>query len=310
MPRDDFSAQVKRSLAERVGFVCSSPDCRASTSGPQKKREASINLGSAAHITAASPGGPRYDSKKTAEERRGIDNGIWLCRNCATLVDADESLHSVQLLQDWKSKAEERARIELGRKRTARPKSMDAAALLRREDKLRAEFEKHLLKPLSQIDPRAVGKQPWTRFLYSRVIVREINDESYPESDSRSEGISPWFRLGTYDFYHRGMKFALGMLENGIIDSQNRWALVESNHEVDEAVYQVVYIRRLGLIPFRNIQHCRWQGDEYYAEPHLFCSFSINGMPYESFEYRYLDKTSGIEWPLRLENRLDYKKSE
>lgn len=33
--RDDFSEDVKRNVAARVGYRCSSPTCRAPTSGPQ-----------------------------------------------------------------------------------------------------------------------------------------------------------------------------------------------------------------------------------------------------------------------------------
>jgi len=51
--RDDFLAKTKRSLAERVGSLCSNPDCQASTSGPQISNEKYMNVGIAAHITAA-----------------------------------------------------------------------------------------------------------------------------------------------------------------------------------------------------------------------------------------------------------------
>jgi hypothetical protein len=46
-------------------------------------------LGVAAHITAASPDGPRYDQNLSSEQRKSPDNGIWLCQNCAKLVDND-----------------------------------------------------------------------------------------------------------------------------------------------------------------------------------------------------------------------------
>jgi len=81
--RDDFNIDVKRTLAARVGNRCSNPACLALTSGPQKRSAKSLNIGVAAHITAASPGGPRYDSQLTQENREGIENGIWLCQNCA-----------------------------------------------------------------------------------------------------------------------------------------------------------------------------------------------------------------------------------
>ena len=42
----------------------------------------------------------------TAEERKGIENGIWLCATCATLIDRDPDRHPAELLQDWKQQTE------------------------------------------------------------------------------------------------------------------------------------------------------------------------------------------------------------
>lgn len=74
--RDDFDEQTKEILARRVGFRCSDPNCRKLTSGPQVDSSRAINIGVAAHITAASIGGPRYDSKMSSEERKSPENGI------------------------------------------------------------------------------------------------------------------------------------------------------------------------------------------------------------------------------------------
>lgn len=105
--RDNFSARTIRTLAHRVGYLCSKPDCRRPTAGPAQDEEKTVNLGKAAHITAASPGGPRYDASLTSEERRSISNGIWLCSYDADLIDKDEARFTVDLLHKWKKDAEE-----------------------------------------------------------------------------------------------------------------------------------------------------------------------------------------------------------
>lgn len=113
--RDDFQEKTKQLLAKRVGFKCSNPACRVPTSGPSEDPEKVVNLGVAAHITAASDGGPRFDSDLSADERRGHSNGIWLCQNCAKLIDNDASRFNAHLLKSWKYAAETAAKIELGR---------------------------------------------------------------------------------------------------------------------------------------------------------------------------------------------------
>ncbi len=113
--RDDFRQSTKSKLAGRVNYACSNPDCQTPTLGPSDDSVSGLaRSGDAAHITAASPGGPRYDEKLTREERRAPANGIWLCKKHASLIDSDHSRYSVPLLSAWKSRAEELARIAQG----------------------------------------------------------------------------------------------------------------------------------------------------------------------------------------------------
>ena len=119
MARDNFSARVKQELARRVGHRCSNPDCRALTSGPKSTPEGSINLGVAAHITAAAPGGTRYNSLLTSDERSSINNAIWLCQTCSQLIDKDPERFTERILRRWKADAESRAARELGVPRAA-----------------------------------------------------------------------------------------------------------------------------------------------------------------------------------------------
>lgn len=113
--RDDFPNRVKQQLARRVGFLCSNPNCGQLTSGPSLSTSEAVNMGVAAHITAASPSGARYDPSLTPEQRKSYDNGIWLCKYCGDLVDKDEVTYPVDRLRAWKSEAEHKAGIEVHR---------------------------------------------------------------------------------------------------------------------------------------------------------------------------------------------------
>ena len=111
--RDDFRQPVKEELAKRVGFRCSNPDCRKQTSGPQSQDTGAVNIGVAAHITAAAQGGPRYDNTLTPDDRSSAENGIWLCETCAKIIDADQVGYTEASLKDWKNVAEATAFLEL-----------------------------------------------------------------------------------------------------------------------------------------------------------------------------------------------------
>ncbi|MHC1771710.1 MAG: HNH endonuclease [Flexilinea sp.] len=111
--RDDFDKKTKDILALRVGSRCSNPNCRKPTNGPQTDESKAINIGVAAHIKAASQSGPRFDTTMTPEERKSIENGIWLCQNCAKLVDNDDRRYTIGLLIEWKRLSEQAALLEV-----------------------------------------------------------------------------------------------------------------------------------------------------------------------------------------------------
>jgi len=113
MSHDDFALKTKDTLARRVGIRCSNPNCRQPTSGPRIDPHKSLNVGVAAHITGASADGPRYDDSLSKEVRQSGENGIWLCQNCAKLVDNDCQRYSAGLLREWKRLSEEAAHLEI-----------------------------------------------------------------------------------------------------------------------------------------------------------------------------------------------------
>lgn len=104
--RDDFTQQTLEVLAKRVGVRCSNPVCKKLTTGPRTDASKIVNIGVGAHITAASPAGPRYDASLTPSQRASPENGIWLCQNCAKLIDNDSSRYTRAILLGWKQTAE------------------------------------------------------------------------------------------------------------------------------------------------------------------------------------------------------------
>ena len=104
--RDNFTEKTRRQIAMRVGWHCSDPSCRRPTVGSNSTGDGEIDVGIAAHICAAAPGGPRYDPNQTPEQRRSAENGIWLCNIHGKAVDAKDSMFTVELLREWKAQAQ------------------------------------------------------------------------------------------------------------------------------------------------------------------------------------------------------------
>lgn len=107
--RDDFSPKIKHAIAARAGWRCSFEGCSKLTVGPSEEAPGAItNIGEAAHICAASPGGRRYDPAMTSEERADIGNAIWVCSDHAKLIDRDAVTYSTDKLREMKRAHEER----------------------------------------------------------------------------------------------------------------------------------------------------------------------------------------------------------
>ena len=111
--RDDFSLRVKDILSKRVGLYCSNPNCRVLTIGPNSNVQKATSIGVAAHITAASQGGARFNPLLTSTDRSSIENGIWLCQSCAKIIDNDSYKYSIELITKWKAEAEKVTELEL-----------------------------------------------------------------------------------------------------------------------------------------------------------------------------------------------------
>lgn len=110
---NEFSQNVIIALAKRAGYQCSI--CSALTvAASSVSDEAVTNIGVAAHIAAASPGGSRYDCLMTSAERSSIQNAIWLCQNHAKEIDDDAAAWPKAKLYKAKNEHERTARSAMG----------------------------------------------------------------------------------------------------------------------------------------------------------------------------------------------------
>ncbi|WP_377830746.1 hypothetical protein ACFKHW_04070 [Bradyrhizobium lupini] len=83
--RDNFTERTVTEIAKGVPYRCSNPECRQPTLGAYAVQDSTIIMGVAAHICAASPGGPRYNEAQ--------ENGLWLCQNCGRLADTYQPIY-------------------------------------------------------------------------------------------------------------------------------------------------------------------------------------------------------------------------
>jgi hypothetical protein len=112
--RAEFSAASRKVIADRAGYQCSVLNCGRLTIGPGVGLRQTVNIGIAAHIYAASPGGPRGTGGLSDTERSEPENGIWCCSAHGKSIDSDEGrIFSAPQLRAWKRLHEARKAAEV-----------------------------------------------------------------------------------------------------------------------------------------------------------------------------------------------------
>ncbi|MFS3860675.1 hypothetical protein ACK6VY_14255 [Proteus mirabilis] len=114
--REEFTKKTKDILAGRAGYQCSHPQCSTITIGPGEREDETCNIGEASHIYSAAKNGPRGQGGLTKEELKSPENGIWLCKVHARLIDTNngEGFTASQLI-GWKKLHEEFIKHHQGR---------------------------------------------------------------------------------------------------------------------------------------------------------------------------------------------------
>ncbi|EAS2062785.1 TPA: hypothetical protein ACU6JA_000503 [Salmonella enterica] len=114
--RVEFTERTKNVLAGRAGYQCSHPQCSIITIGPGEKEDETSSIGEASHIYSAAKNGPRGQGGLTEEQLKSPENGIWLCKVHARLVDTNNGAgFTASQLISWKKYHEEFIKHHQGR---------------------------------------------------------------------------------------------------------------------------------------------------------------------------------------------------
>lgn len=139
--------------------------------------------------------------------------------------------------------------------------------------------------------PNLLLFKPYAKFISHKVYIRSIDDTSYPECHKTPRGqISPWFRTFFYDTYHNGIEFWLnaGTGTPIVMDEHGFWEPLrhDDDKKGNNPKFKTFYAKQIGRVPYHHIVEILRDGDEYFSEPHLYCKFDIEGMPYEEIYYK------------------------
>lgn len=95
--RKKVADKIVRALFAKSGNKCSFPGCQNIL-----VKHNTLYVGEIAHIEAAEPGGPRYNSVQTDEERRAYGNLLLLCHEHHVEIDDAAAKFTVKILKRMK----------------------------------------------------------------------------------------------------------------------------------------------------------------------------------------------------------------
>ena len=155
--------------------------------------------------------------------------------------------------------------------------------------------------------------KPYRKFISHEVYIRSVDDTTYPECIQTPERqISPWFRTNFYDLYHNGVEFWLSAASGApiVMDENGFWEPIDhfDDKKRNNPKYKFFYAMLIGRVPYHHIVDFITDGDEYTSEPHLFCKFIVDGMPYEEIYYKRQGNTDKAipDWDLDKTKRTTF----
>lgn len=104
------SYPTKLLLAYRSGDRCANPECGNPLVYEDEDNNILTNVGEAAHIAGERETAARYDPDMTDEQRNDYPNLIYLCTECHTVIDNNESFYTVDVLNEMKWQHEKTVR--------------------------------------------------------------------------------------------------------------------------------------------------------------------------------------------------------
>lgn len=203
------------------------------------------------------------------------------------IIDFQGLLKSINSLPT--PKLEEISKILLYENQTkgsATPKQ-SSAARLKKNLALRNRMQKQLLR---KPDPAAwehAYYEPWIKFRYHNIIVRSVDDRSYPNVQPVPAGqMSPWFKGEFWDFYDNGLEL-IEMGGKAIVDKNGKWDLLKWDEDAREnnPDYTIVSYHGFLRIPYDYIVSLDMETDQYSGYPSLYVEYAKNGMPFEEIMY-------------------------
>lgn len=157
---------------------------------------------------------------------------------------------------------------------------------------LKKKLKNDLLIDLEREHWSHAGYEPYIRFKYHNVIIRSVNDTSWPNVNESEKGeMSTWFKGEFWNFYENGLEL-VSFGGRSIFDKNGNWDILDWKKDTREtnSNYKIVPYHTFLRIPYEYIVDYDMEPDAYHGVPTIYVDYAKNNMPYEEILYGILGK--------------------
>lgn len=154
---------------------------------------------------------------------------------------------------------------------------------VRKNLRMKKKIVKELVRAVDRDDWDMLSFEPWIKFNYSELVIRNIEDTTWPNIDfQNTKGISPWFKSELWDLYENGIEL-VSMGGYAIFNEKGEWDILDWKGDAREEnpAYKKVRYNYYARIPYEYIVELDMDLDPYEALPTLYVEYAKDGEPYE-----------------------------
>lgn len=172
--------------------------------------------------------------------------------------------------------------IQDGSSQPRKSNTKSKATRIKRNLALKKRIQKDFILKLEDKHWRRAIYEPIIKFNYRQVIIRSVENDTFPEDNSKPNEMSNWFKADLWDFYDNGIEI-LGHGGRAIFDNNGNWDILkwENDKRNDNSKYRIVPFNDFLRIPYDFIVEYDMDTDPYYGLPAIYVEYAKDGMPYE-----------------------------
>lgn len=160
--------------------------------------------------------------------------------------------------------------------------SQASESRIRKAMTMKKKIQKDFLLDLPRSQWDYAKYEPWIRFRYHNVILRDPDDKTFPVVDNHNN----WLKGEFWDLYDQGIEF-ISHGGKAVFDQDGYWDILNWNGDEREnnPKYTVKDFWTYPRLAFHNIATYDLEPDDYYSSPTIYCTFSSTGHPYDEIMF-------------------------